>query len=235
MEQKTMSSPVPAAGTDIELAAQGCEFCDELADAASSRFGRIYRGVLASRVVHASANFVVMPTLGQLFRGSLLLLPRRHFETVAGMPARYREELVELLPCLEQELQPLGAPVVFEHGAKAHTGRSCGIYHAHLHIVPVPRPVLAADIMPPGAQFTSDVRLALRAVARADSYLFFKDTAGLTGYALEGAPCGSQYFRRELVKHFRLNSSWDWRDYTSPEPDLLASVNRFADARGPVG
>ena len=50
-----------------------CEFCDEL-KGAPSRFRAIYAPEHASRIVATSQHFVAMPTLGQLFPGSLLVV-----------------------------------------------------------------------------------------------------------------------------------------------------------------
>src|SRR5438094_806896 len=110
-----------------------CEFCDELADPRSSRFGWIYAGKVHSRIIFNQDGFVVMPTLGQLFMGSLLILPSEHFETMAQLPASRVKSLVALLTQIERRMQPLGRPVLFEHGAKCSTGSGCGIYHAHMH------------------------------------------------------------------------------------------------------
>src|SRR5688500_14214166 len=70
--------------------ASECEFCLELSKVELSRFGRTYRCAADSRLIAEQNGVVVMPTLGQLFTASLLILPQMHFETVAELPTCQR-------------------------------------------------------------------------------------------------------------------------------------------------
>ena len=38
---------------------------------------------------------------------------------------------------------------------------------------------------------------------------------------------GSQYFRRALAQHFRLQAAWDWREYVGPEQWVLEILDLF--------
>ena len=130
---------------------ESCEFCSEFQDVRSSRFGQLYVPHLSSRVVSWSADLALMPTLGQLFKGSMLVVPYSHFETISRMPIGLQQEILGAVASLELGLNGIGKVIVFEHGATSSTRLGCGIYHAHLHVVPVPdrityRSVLADNV-----------------------------------------------------------------------------------------
>src|SRR5688572_7165034 len=116
------------------LTNSSCEFCTELTQDPNSRFKRLYSTQLPSRIIKRSDGFVVLPTLGQLFKGSLLVLPEEHVETFSSLSTEMLARLPDLLSELEVSTTRLGMPLIFEHGAKCFTGSGCGIYHAHMHI-----------------------------------------------------------------------------------------------------
>ena len=207
---------------------KSCEFCRELLNDPSSRFRRLYYPQLESRIVARRYGFVVLPTLGQLFKGSLLVLPESHFETFSSLPQLMVDRLPDLVTELESSTQQFGLPLIFEHGARCHTGAGCGIYHAHLHLVPLPESVHHSVILPGTSRIAANISEALRSLRSSSLYLLVRDTHGNTAF-LEPSPATamsfpSQYVRRRLVDHFKLRTPWDWRDYTGAEPWLLETV-----------
>src|SRR5260370_16821020 len=76
---------------------QSCEFCLELSASPAARFATIY-GANRTRVVASQNKIVVMPTIGQLFTGSLFVLPNFHFETIADLPPTIPPVFLDYLP-----------------------------------------------------------------------------------------------------------------------------------------
>lgn len=210
-----------------------CEYCTELYQPESSRFRGIYRDALRTRILRESSRFVVMPTIGQMFVGSLLLIPKRHIETLASADAAAQEELCALADHLRRVQRPLGEGVVFEHGARQSSGGGCGIYHAHLHLVPLPRRV-TADQMLPGGAAAGTLRQALDGLRAADEYLVVEDhdgrTAALDLSAVPHHGYPSQFFRRRLAELLQPDAAWNWRSYTRPERALIETVDFFQNA-----
>lgn len=213
---------------------KGCEFCEELSNPSTSRFGQLYRGKATNRIIDQEEGFVAMPTLGQLFKGSLLILPVQHLETMAQVPSASIDSLFILIKRLEEQLQSFGLPVLFEHGAKYSNGGGCGIHHAHLHLVPLPKPINWDDILPYPAHRANNLIHALTQLQRSDEYVLFRDTSGYVAFqevtdeqSRKRFP--SQYFRRQLTQHFHRKQAWDWRAYTYQEPWLLETLQWFGD------
>lgn len=208
-----------------------CEFCQELDSPSSSRFAQMYGKHTASRIVARQDEVVAMPTLGQLFKGSMLILPRAHFETMAQLHDSILEQVLSLLKQVEIVLKPHGHPVIFEHGARCFTGSSCGIYHAHLHMTPVPGEILIKDVLPHVSWHVSCLREAYAKLKNSNHYLIFCDTTGqiaaLDLHDTSPNEFPSQYFRRTLTKHFSLEQPWDWRVYNYREPWILETLEWF--------
>lgn len=206
-----------------------CEFCCEVNGHPGSRFRRIYRGIAETRLVAETRNFVAMPTLGQVFTGSMLIMPRAHVETCARLDAGLRGELAEFVNTVSRTARQFGEPVWFEHGATACTGGSCGIYHAHLHVVPLPVRVAPNLLFEAHRASGPDLLWVLDALKECDHYLLLGSEDGIVFAQveqLESVP-SSQYFRRLLCEKFGRNRPWDWREATLPEADLLYTISAF--------
>lgn len=206
-----------------------CEYCQEIRSPSESRFGRIYGGIIDSRIVLRTKTFIVMPTLGQIFKGSVLILPVAHIETLAALSAEQVAELALLLAQVQARCSAIGHPVFLEHGSTQEAAGSCGIYHAHLHVVPLPTPVRPQELLPSKGTGFATLPGALSALAGNRHYLLAGDDTGVhvvDTARLAEAP-GSQYFRRRLVCMFGVHRSWDWRGANAPEDDLLTTVEGF--------
>ncbi len=215
----------------------GCEFCEEFADPRLSRFGDIYGARCSHRIVAEQSELVALPTLGQLFKASILVLPRAHFETMAELPQPMIQNLDPFLMQLEDRIGAFGTLILFEHGAKCTTGGSCGVYHAHLHLVAVPKKISWTDVLPTADWVASNLTETLERLRNADHYLMFRDTSGVfAATVLPAEPSSqfpSQYFRRALAEHFDLQAPWDWREYTWQEPRMLETLACFGVQQEP--
>ena len=212
-----------------------CEFCQEIHTPSVSRFAKIYSSLVPSRIIANRNGFIAIPTIGQLFTGSLLILPIEHFETIAELPRTLRTALMEFCAELTHWIRLLGHPILFEHGARGCTGQSCGIYHAHIHLLPVPSELYLSDLLPEAFYEERSLDRALISLETSDTYLLCIDTSGRVGYIDEDlvklSRYQSQYFRKKLANHFHLTSHWDWRYYRQPEPKLIETLKLFGDYR----
>lgn len=208
----------------------GCEFCAELQSDPAARYYSMY-GRGRSRVVLESLHYDVIPTLGQLFRGSVLIIPRVHIETLATAPPHLLSDLRAVIAACRHRLRELGDVLVYEHGAKPATGGSCGIYHAHAHVLPLPSAIEAKVLLSEGHHCNQDFTGTLNELRDADEYLLVEDSSANTRVVTiddeNRSRYGSQYFRRRLAALFGLKRDWDWRAYAEPEADLIFTIDWF--------
>jgi diadenosine tetraphosphate (Ap4A) HIT family hydrolase len=209
------------------MANTACQFCSEIQGTYRTRFHDIYGPVLRTRIVADSQHFVAFPTIGQLFPGSILVVPKEHVETFAQLTSELQTEALHLIQELEPRLERYGHLFLFEHGAQSSCGGGCGIYHAHIHLIPCPRPTKQYEIVDFRVQHASTLLEAWSRVEDSVEYLALRDGFGAVGYCAPGESgmgFGSQYCRRRIVEHFDLERPWDWRAYDSVEPFLLETV-----------
>ncbi len=205
-----------------------CEFCSELNEhSLDSSFLKIYSGLIDNRVIFETAKFRVLPTLGQMFQNSLLIVSKEHIETMAKFDNESLEELNNLYSVLKNKLSSLGSVIGFEHGAYCENGGGCGIYHAHIHIIPLPSSVNMTSFFKSEYTNYDSLTNALVKAKDLDEYLMTINedlSIGLANISKHTVQYGSQFFRKKLQEHFNLSLSWNWKDYYLPEPLLLNSV-----------
>lgn len=219
----------------LNINSESCEFCGELSGALDSRFRRIYGPEILDRTALDSGSLIAWPTIGQLFPNSFLILPRRHIERFADLNS---VELDDFSAVVERLWHGCGAPehhLLFEHGARACSGAGCGIYHCHVHFVPLPGS-LSAPLLFPFTHHSHESLLDAWAFHRdGGNYIVLRDTLGkissIGEQSLSTHNIGSQYVRRKLAEIFGVQRPWDWREYDSPEHDLLSAYKelRFSD------
>ena len=161
-------------------------------------------------------NFMVLPSLGALVEGWVLIVPKKHFLSLATLPDSLTFEMRGLQRMLCERLQRIYGPVAaFEHGPAAEQRTvGCGVDHAHMHIVPVDfdLSVAVAPYLPPGSTWSeatvTDCRIA---VQEGDDYLYLEQPLGRPRIVRHGN-LGSQLFRRAIASHLGVPDDFNWRN-----------------------
>jgi diadenosine tetraphosphate (Ap4A) HIT family hydrolase len=204
-----------------------CIFCDEIHSGPNANFASRYPE-LESRIVWSDGTLFAMPCIGQLQPGHFMIIPIDHYDTLRAASAT----IGPLDDCIAAGIEHvrsvfgLGdtALLVFEHGARDPRDGGCGIYHAHLHVVPVARdfdvPTLFGLAMPHAA---SCFETLFETIGQSTSYAL----GGIWGegyrYQPLTTPLPSQYMRRKLTAALG-RSQWDWRK-SWREPAMLSAVS----------
>lgn len=219
--------------TDIRRSARGtCDFCDEFAGGSQNAFVHRY-GRVDGRIVMASAYFRIVPTLGQVVGGHLLIVPVQHFCALADLPSVQVDELDYLCGRVRSTLKDVyGECIFFEHGVRGSGSGGCGIDHAHMHALPVvANGVLDILTREFGGCVIHDLVDIKGAVKQESSYVFYEDSsAGRHVFPVKELP--SQYMRK-LVAESIGRCDWDWRKYRQ-EPELISTLERLTPLLSPA-
>ena len=212
-----------------------CPFCAEIQDPLDWAHASAYNH--QSRLTAPSASLRILPTLGQIVPGSLLLLPVRHVERYADLAPSLRAEALLAARAAIAGFETRGTGwVMFEHGARSSGGGSCGLYHAHLHLVPIGSPPTAEELLPRGQEI-SGLGDGWDSVETTDDYLICASSDGgarfLSVGPAERAAYPSQFFRRQLHSLLGLKGPWDWREFEQPEPAIERWIERVLGSDGP--
>ncbi len=181
-----------------------------------------------NRPLLESPNFVVLPSLGSLVEGWLLIVPKRHHISMGALPVELAEEMLSLKRFVASQLSPrYGALCAFEHGPSDVLRRvGCGVDHAHLHIVPLAFDLAeaAAPFMPSDAPWTQGGWEQCNAAFRnGRDYLYVEQPIGSGRIAVHDA-FGSQVFRKVIAARVGIPEQFNWREY--PQPDLVSRTIR---------
>lgn len=207
-----------------------CEFCSELFPPYLSRFHSLLGSVLPDRTVLLEGGFAAFPSMGQIVPHSIMLVPLAHVERFADLDA---EDLCTAERLLGRLSALAGGPVaIFEHGARSSSGGSCGIYHAHVHLTPLPNENIIEQMSAKLAP-TSSFQDAMETASNYNQYLFLWD-GSFRVWLRSISPCEnqefpSQHFRRTLASAVGLDDCWDWRRTAQPEPALLAAYHNWME------
>jgi ATP adenylyltransferase len=173
-------------------------------------------------VLYRSEHLIVMPTLGPLAEGHVMICPADHYPAIAAMPAGWYSELERAQAWVEDRFgQHYPEPVTyFEHGMAAVAGRGgCCIDHAHLHAV-----ATSADFFPARRVRRWDEVHDWQARTQMP-YVYYQRGAERLLLEADG-PVPSQWLRRRLGH--ALGEPWDWR--THPGLDRLrALIDKLGD------
>jgi diadenosine tetraphosphate (Ap4A) HIT family hydrolase len=210
------------------MCAAYCDLCNEFSLRGESTFGAIYAEPSISRIIYRSSEFVVIPSLGQILEGHVLMLPQRHFTALGDMSDVSLSECRALSRRVRATLEAeYGSCIFFEHGTRCVGAGGCGVTHAHLHGVPLPQTLDPVEFLT--SSFPSDELRDLTDIrekgAGLTSYLFYEDSQERS-YLLQSGALPSQYMRKLLAQ--RLGSrDWDWRN-VGREGRLLATIEKLA-------
>ena len=220
-----------------------CEFCEELSNPESSRFAKMYASAfLENRILAQHGEFIAIPTIGQLFPGSLLILTKSHIETMSTISEANAVDLKIFISNIEKIIGHDREVILFEHGAKCFTGGGCGIYHAHMHLVPLPYHISADTLLvseTDSVSFKTETSLsaALHNLQTSSEYLLVRDSKYKLKYvdisALSIKKYPSQYFRKIICESFDLDRPWDWRKYADQEEYVFQTIEMFRSSNVP--
>lgn len=171
------------------------------------------------RPLFETANFSVMPSLGSLVEGWMLVVPKRHFLCMGALSADLWSELRDLKTVIGASLaEQYGEVCAFEHGAHAPNREvGCGVDHAHLHLVPVPARIdlakAAEEFLPARVSWSSAAYEACQlAFSRGDDYLYVEQPLG-AGRIATGDALGGQIFRKAIATQLGVPDEFNWRQY----------------------
>jgi diadenosine tetraphosphate (Ap4A) HIT family hydrolase len=213
---------------DPNVFQMSCEFCDEFAGGLTNSFYARYQGCPRTRFLLSTDNFHVFPSIGQLVKGYLLVAPKKHYNAFDEMPTQLAGELAAVCELVRSIVsQNYGPCISFEHGARGPANGGCGIYHAHLHVVPlpgIPDPIAKLKERFPHKRLDALCNISYGS-NRNSPYLFCEDFNS-NRYRFSIGNLQSQYMRRLLAKAIG-TKDWNWRS-AGREERLLATIRRLS-------
>lgn len=190
-----------------------------MSDSNASKFSWLFlpgsRGQRAryDQVVLESDNFVVLPSLGSIVPGWLLLIPKFPVVRFADIATCYHSEFERILSAVQGAVAGrFGAPFVFEHGGHRGSRVSCGVDQAHMHIVPLSFDLVSAATSDTTYQWVSLDHYSTPSQLSFQGEYLFVTSNERTAFAEVTTPI-SQWFRKIIAKHADCREMWNYRTH----------------------
>lgn len=172
-----------------------------------------------NRSLFETENFKVIPSLGSLVQGWLMVVPKQFYISFGAInDTEIYNELNELMNELGIITKAeYGDFVIFEHGPVAQKSLvGCSVDYAHLHIVP-----LSIDLIKQSGTLSNreifwseaeGVQDTSKYYGKRVPYLYVRDINRKSFIGVsEEIP--SQLFRKTIAKHIGVEDMYDWRKH----------------------
>ncbi len=167
-----------------------------------------------------SENFRVIPTLGAMVEGWMLLIPKDHYINLASLPESHKVEFENLVDNTRKLIsnQYNSSVICFEHGAKdIYSEVGCTVDYAHLHILPFQFDLIKGlnelfQIKYDWQSLVSILDIAKNPKFNLKDYLLYLNDSGELKVAF-GDTIPSQLFRKVIAKYLNQSEKFDWRIY----------------------
>ena len=167
-------------------------------------------------IIHETENFFVVPSLGTIVEGYLMILPKEHIKNIGSIPEELFDEFEEVKSKVKQILaENYCTPLFFEHGPVSDSlsqKGGCCIDHAHLHAVPI-KSDLKEDLSEKfDMKKVDSVRYLIEQNKKNVPYLYYENQEG-EKYVIElFDPIPSQYLRKIISVRIDKEDEWNWRE-----------------------
>jgi ATP adenylyltransferase len=208
-----------------------CHLCAQIAgDSAADLVHSVLAPAIYRRAVCGeTTEFAVIPSIGPLVAGHVLVTPKRHVRSFASLPGWQRDSGDELAARLAADLARVYDQPVhkFEHGsARCGSTIACSVEHAHLHLLPTEAEVwpLIQDAGPWRDLGTQ----SLATIVAGREYLLYEQPNGERRvWITDETPIASQFMRQAFAAALRIPQYWDWRTHPRRE-EIRATLARVS-------
>jgi diadenosine tetraphosphate (Ap4A) HIT family hydrolase len=174
--------------------------CSELAGAADTEYKATYPEGPTSRFLADTHSTAAMVDMSPLMLGHVLIVPRRHYLSVAETMAQLDVGFLEFMQeFLEKYRTIFGCVSLVEHGSTKEMNRSACISHAHLHVVPIEPAQILTEMQDDGLEFGEPFDWStLPVIADHERPYYLVANEERVQVALHPKQMRSQYFRTVL-------------------------------------
>ena len=173
--------------------------------------------------LYETDNFAVIPSLGSIVEGWLLIIPKEHYISFGYMHSpQLFEELNQLIGKIGAIVQKLyGEYVVFENGAFCSNKLvGCGVDFAHIHLVPTKHNLIDTIENQFGIYYEwkqiKGLSESVKYIKSNKPYLYYNNQER-ESFITTNDNIPSQLFRKALAFNCRKSDEYNWKEYPCTE------------------
>lgn len=176
-----------------------------------------------NHIILETDNFVVIPSIGSLVDGYLLIVSKIHVNSMNELSYDTKIEYLQLIDrCRELFKNKYGIyPIIFEHGTSVFKNSASSIVHAHTHVV--------------NHNFLNEYEIIINekfhrinSIFDIDSkknYIYYKNEYAIDYVSYDFKPI-SQLMRILIAKDLKLDNKYNWKNYTF-NSNIEKTINKF--------
>jgi ATP adenylyltransferase len=183
-----------------------CVFCKKFGNESSHEPRFVF-----DKIIWENSDFVIVPALGSLVPGYLLIITRQHHLSFTLLSSKLLGDLMKIKSIVRQVLTTyFMPPVFFEHGMACDLKRTGGcIDHAHLHCVPLPTDLVSRLVREHDLIRLQSTDELVTMVGTDRSYVYLENQKQ-EQFVLLDPDVPSQYLRRLVAESVGMREQWDW-------------------------
>lgn len=195
-----------------------CVFCD------------IDKSCLENTIIEESENFIVLPSIGALVDGYLLIVSKRHINSMSELKVNERIEYKFLIEKYRNKFKKNynKFPIIFEHGSPINNSdmKASSITHAHTHIVNYK--FIDENLVIKKLKFKRIDNLNY--LSRKQNYIMYINPKNVCYVSYDFEPI-SQMMRKIIAKELGCESKYDWKKEKFIE-NINSTIKRFKSEGG---
>lgn len=191
-----------------------CKFCDIVKKSRLCHNETNKKVAIYDTTIYETKSFLVIPDLGSIVEGYLLIITKKHLNSMAELKIEQLYELNGLINMLSELAERIYGiiPVLFEHGSapfEMKMNSQNSIYHAHMHLVPFRFESSDKIIQEAGMNLFEGIN-CLNKFHRT-SYVYYR-TQQKKDYITINQNLPRQYMRRKIAIDSNKSDKWNWRE-----------------------
>lgn len=176
----------------------GCPFC------------KLDTSLFYNQIIEETDNFVIIPGIGALVSGYILILPKRHAYCMTKFDVGMMKEYNSILEKYRQKFKEIYGkyPIVFEHGTPDPCGLCANcVIHAHTHIINHNYKNEAEII-----NKLNFIRINELNDIEKKNYIYYKNPQGIDYITYDFEPI-SQIMRIFIATDLNMKEKYNWRKF----------------------
>lgn len=180
---------------------------------------------VVNTIIDETDNFYILPALGSLVEGYLLIVTKRHINSMSDLSKNEIIEYLEIIDRYRENFYKVYGryPIVFEHGTpKIHSKiKASSVTHAHTHIIN--HNYLVEDELIKKLEFKKINSIG--DINNQKNYISYINPMGVNMVSYTFSP-ESQLMRRMIAKDLGIDEKFSWKEYSFME-NVELTIDKF--------
>jgi len=166
---------------------------------------------LENTVIDESDNFIVLPSIGALVDGYLMIVSKKHINSMSELKENEKKEYENLLKKYRNLFKKIynKFPIIFEHGSPVDDSdiKASSVVHAHTHIVN--HKFVNEDMIIKKLNFNKIDNL--NCLSKEQNYIMYINPLNFCYVSYNFEPI-SQMMRKIIAKDLGYENKFDWKE-----------------------